>query len=337
MKISLLLTALMVMSLAGPLPAQEQRLPQFVLRSSEVADGGILPIDFTGDGSGSTLPLAWEGGPKGTACYAVIMHHIDPEGKTKWYWVLYNIPANIHRLQKNVTGIGTLGNNSINGRTEYAPPHSRGPGTKTYIYTVYALSAPPQLAVVPTQVTRDVLLVAIKDSILGSAELKVTYTRQGGRVGDSPGVGDPPPPPPRTGEDTGGTTSGLRKPWLQQHGTGLDANKDGVVTWAEITDDMNLAFTIYDRNSDGDIAAGELKATGDEREGAAFAGLIHRHFKDLDSNGNGNVSHDEMAAAVKYIFDAADLDRDGKLTSVEWQNAPGTPLPIPTTHGIPAE
>ena len=223
MKKLLLITTL----IAGPLacPAQEAGSSRFVLRSCEVAAGGILPVDFTGDGSGSTLPLAWDGGPKGTASYAVIMHHMDPEG-----------------------------------------------------------------------------------------------------IGTGAGAGSP---PPRAGEDGGGTTGGLRKPWLQQHGAELDANKDGVVTWAEITDDMNRAFAIYDRNSDGDLAAGELKATGDVREGAAFAGLIYRHFKDLDTNGDGNVSRDEMAAAVKYNFDSADLDRDGKLTSAEWQSAPGTPLPIP--------
>ena len=42
-------------------------------------------------------------------------------------------------------GVGTVGSNSVNDRTEYAPPHSKGPGAKTYILTVYALSAPPQL------------------------------------------------------------------------------------------------------------------------------------------------------------------------------------------------
>ena len=170
-----------------------------------------------------------------------------------------------------------------------------------------------------------VLLAAIKDRILGRAELKVVYTRPGDERG-----GDIPPPPPRAGEDNGGTTGGQRKPWLQQHGAELDANKDGVVTWAEMLDDMNRAFAIYDRNNDGVVSAGELEATGDVREGAAFASLIYRHFKDLDTKGDGNVSRDEMAASVKYIFRAVDLDHDGKLTAGEWQNAPGTPLPIPT-------
>jgi Raf kinase inhibitor-like YbhB/YbcL family protein len=161
------------------------RLPSkgsFILRSPDVADGGTLPKEFTGDGASATLPLEWSGAPTGTKSYAVIMHHIDPEGKIKWYWILYNIPANVQSLPKNVKGVGTLGNNSVNGRTEYAPPHSKGPGPKSYIYTVYALSAPLQIKVLPDEVNRDVLLSAMKNHILCSAELKVIYTRYIGGV-----------------------------------------------------------------------------------------------------------------------------------------------------------
>lgn len=149
----------------------------FLLMSPDVADGGTLPKEFTGDGASATLPLEWSGVPVGTKSFAIIMHHMDPEGKTKWYWTLYNIPADVRSLPKNVNGTGTLGNNSVNGRIEYAPPHSKGPGTKTYVYTVYALSAPVKLDVPPSQVNRDVLLAAMKDIILSSATMSVVYTR----------------------------------------------------------------------------------------------------------------------------------------------------------------
>jgi len=153
-------------------------MTSFSLRSSEVQDGGTLPVEFTGDGASATLPLEWTGAPVEAKSYALIMHHIAPD-MTKWYWILYNIPANVTSLPKNVKGIGTWGNNSVNDRTEYAPPHSKGPGAKTYILTIYALSAPPQLRVPPSQVNREVLLAAMKDKILGTAELSVVYTRTG--------------------------------------------------------------------------------------------------------------------------------------------------------------
>ena len=163
--------------------AKEQHpAASFVLRSSAVADGGTLPAEFTGDGESATLPLEWNGTPAGTKSYALIMHHIDPQGIAKWYWTLYNIPAEVHRLPKNVKGVGTLGNNSINDRTGYAPPHSKGPGAKTYICTVYALSAKLQLDVPPAQVSREVLLTAMKDRILATAALRVVYSRPEGAV-----------------------------------------------------------------------------------------------------------------------------------------------------------
>ncbi len=161
---------------------ERHQLASFVLRSSAVADGGMLPAEFTGDGASATLPLEWTGAPAGTTSYALIMHHIDPQGIVKWYWTLYNIPADVLSLPKNVKGVGTLGNNSVNDRLGYAPPHSKGPGPKTYICTLYALSASPQLDVPPSQVSRSVLLGAMKGHILATAELRVVYSRPEGAV-----------------------------------------------------------------------------------------------------------------------------------------------------------
>jgi phosphatidylethanolamine-binding protein (PEBP) family uncharacterized protein len=160
-----------------------------------VKDGGTLPVEFTGDGDSATLPLEWTGAPAETKSYAVIMHHEAPD-QTKWYWILYDIPAGTRSLPKNVKGVGTLGNNSVNRRREYAPPHSKGPGAKTYIYTVYALSASPQINVPPAEVNREVLLAAITDKILASAELSVVYTRSGDGSGpeDRPSRGSKPDP-----------------------------------------------------------------------------------------------------------------------------------------------
>ncbi|MGA2496383.1 MAG: aryl-sulfate sulfotransferase [Tepidisphaeraceae bacterium] len=183
-----------------------ERKTGFVLSSPEVADGGMLPKDYTGDGSSATLPLEWSGAPAGTKSYALIMHHIDPQGITKWYWTLYNIPANVQSLPKNVKAVGTLGNNSVNERTEYAPPHSKGPGAKTYIYTVYALSAEPQITVRPAQVNRGVLLAAMKDRILAAAELKVVYTRPDGAT--EQGDNRPPDPPAQRADGQGGQAGG---------------------------------------------------------------------------------------------------------------------------------
>jgi phosphatidylethanolamine-binding protein (PEBP) family uncharacterized protein len=174
--------------------AEPKKDSSFTLHSPEVTDGGPLPREFTGDGASATLPLEWSGAPAGTKSYALIMHHIPGPGDVKWYWVLYDIPADVHSLPKNAKGVGTLGNNSVNRRREYAPPHSKGPGAKTYILTVYALSDAPRLAIPPEQVDRATLLAAIKDLTLASAELKVTYDRTA-IIQAAGGAGEPGPAP----------------------------------------------------------------------------------------------------------------------------------------------
>jgi phosphatidylethanolamine-binding protein (PEBP) family uncharacterized protein len=177
MKMGCLISGLLLsLSLMGAVVAGSD----FKVRSPEALNGGTLPREFTGDGAAATLPLEWTGAPKGTKSYAVIMHHIDPEGKAKWYWILYDIPESVQNLPKNVKGVGKLGNNSINRKAAYAPPHSKGPGPKTYVYTVYALSAIPGIEVPSERVSREVLLAAMKGNILARAEFRVVYSRPDG-------------------------------------------------------------------------------------------------------------------------------------------------------------
>ncbi len=162
---------------SASVPTQAVTPGGFTLTSPDVVEGGTLAAEYTCDGAASTLALAWSGAPAGTKSYAVIMHHIASPTDIHWYWVVYDIPAGVTSLPKNMQDVGILGNNSVNGKTAYTPPCSKGPGAKTYTYTVYALSAEPQLSEAPSQVNRQVLLDAIKDITLASAELHVTYTR----------------------------------------------------------------------------------------------------------------------------------------------------------------
>jgi phosphatidylethanolamine-binding protein (PEBP) family uncharacterized protein len=172
----------------------------FVLRSPEVTNGGNLPVDYTGDGTGSTLPLEWSGAPAGTKSYALLMHHLDPEGVTKSYWILYNIPSNLTSLPKNVKGVGSLGA-SFKGAVGYEPPHSKGPGAKTYVLTLYALSAAAEVTGPPAQVTYAKMLEAMKGKVLASTDLSVVYTRNVGSGGESE---TPSPGVPTAGKDPQG-------------------------------------------------------------------------------------------------------------------------------------
>ena len=328
----------------------------FALTSPEVADGGNLPADYTGDGSGATLPLEWNGAPAGTKSYALIMDHLAPGNEMKSYWVMWDIPANVTSLPKNVKGMGKLGV-GFKGEEGYEPPHSQGPGEKTYVLHVYALSAEPKpKATGRGGVTREDLLAAIEGKVLAKADLSVVYSRggatagggmapgakagtggpggmaPGGPGGMAPGGSNQPmrpetstqPMPPQAGG--GGQQGGQRKPWMQMHGAELDGNQDGIVTLAETLADMKVAASKYDADMDGIITPAEIDAAGDIREGAAFAGFINRHAFELDANQDSRLSSAELADAAKYIFGTADLDHDGKLTAEEVQSAPNAPL-----------
>jgi len=172
----------------GP-EALKKPTASFSLTSTEVSDGGALPVEYTGDGPGSTLPLAWKGEPAGTKSFVLIMDHAAPGNEMKWYWTLWNIPLTVHNLVKNTQDVGQLGT-SFKGQLGYEPPHSQGPGPKTYVITVYALSQPLETSLSSRAVNRETLMEAMQDKVLASASLHVVYTRGG----NSPQNNRPPRP-----------------------------------------------------------------------------------------------------------------------------------------------
>lgn len=160
----------------------------FLITSPAVEDMKEMPVEYTGDGEAATLPLDWKGAPAGTQSYALIMDHATPDGEMKWYWTLYDIPAGTTSLPKNATQIGRLGT-GFKGRAGYEPPMSKGPGAKTYVINLYALSGPLKIEGTPG---REELLAAMKGKVLASSSLRVVHTSQG-RPGEAP-RGDERPP-----------------------------------------------------------------------------------------------------------------------------------------------
>jgi phosphatidylethanolamine-binding protein (PEBP) family uncharacterized protein len=110
----------------------------------------------------------------------LIMHHLDPEGKTKIYWLMHDIDPKTANAAKNATDFGKMGISTVHNRVEYAPPHSKGPGEKKYVLTLFALSAKPDLTKAESPVTVDPLLAAMKGKILAAADLTVLYSRPAG-------------------------------------------------------------------------------------------------------------------------------------------------------------
>lgn len=145
---------------------------KFMLNSPVVEDLKNLPMEFTGDGEGISPPLEWIGAPSGTQSFALIMDHVTPNGDKKWYWTIYDIPAGVASLPKDSQRIGKIGT-GFKGDAGYEPPHSKGPGAKTYVITMYALSGPLNVNNTPG---REELIAAMKDKVLASSSLRVVHS-----------------------------------------------------------------------------------------------------------------------------------------------------------------
>ena len=157
---------------AGPAPGGS-----FTLTSPVGADGGTLPAEYTCDGTGSTIALSWSNPPAGTREFALLMSTLPGDGTTRWNWVLYGIPGAASGLARDSFGVGTPGVGSDGPAAAYQPPCSQGSGARIYTFTVYALSASPQLPASPSEVTGAVLTDAITPITLGSASLSLSYSR----------------------------------------------------------------------------------------------------------------------------------------------------------------
>lgn len=147
------------------------------LVSEDFEDGGKLPARFTCDGARDVPQVTWSGVPSGTKSLALIMDHHVSTTDIHTYWVVYNLSPNQSRAGADV-GSASLGINTVNGKREYTPPCSKGPGEKQYIITLYALSQKVPLSSA-LSVSRESLLQAMSGKVLDSSALQVSYDRTG--------------------------------------------------------------------------------------------------------------------------------------------------------------
>lgn len=149
----------------------------FTLSSEAFVDGGLIGAQFTCDGAGVSPALIWKNPPTGTKSFATTMHHLPPANEAKHvYMLIYDLPSSSDHLEQAST-IGSWGKNTVNGKLEYTPPCSKGPGRKDYIFSVYALSAAPVFSKSKSEIGMDDLLTTIKSTTLATATMTVGYAR----------------------------------------------------------------------------------------------------------------------------------------------------------------
>ncbi|HET6382518.1 MAG TPA: YbhB/YbcL family Raf kinase inhibitor-like protein [Armatimonadota bacterium] len=154
--------------------------PALMQVSSEgFAPGAMIPREYTCDGRSISPPLSWSVAPRGTRSLALICSDPDAPGGTFTHWVIYNLPAASRGLPADVPASARLRNGADQGVNDFGKNGYGGPcppsGVHHYLFDLYALDT----RLTPAgRVTRQVLLNAMKDHVLGHGELMGRYRRQ---------------------------------------------------------------------------------------------------------------------------------------------------------------
>ncbi|HEX3369025.1 MAG TPA: YbhB/YbcL family Raf kinase inhibitor-like protein [Candidatus Cybelea sp.] len=123
------------------------------LNSADLAAGRAVPKTFMArdcGGTNTSPSLSWSGVPQGTKSFALILHDADaPISGGFYHWVVYNLPAQTRRLERNVTlAPDELGESSTGRAQYYGPCPPPGPAHH-YTITLYALDVSHFAAVAP--------------------------------------------------------------------------------------------------------------------------------------------------------------------------------------------
>jgi Raf kinase inhibitor-like YbhB/YbcL family protein len=156
----------------------------FEIESASFDGGGAIPPKHTCEGDDVSPSLHWSDPPQGTVTFALIVD--DPDApdpsapKVTWvHWVLYDIPAGSRELPENA-GRGSLPEGTRQGSNSWGRVGYGGPcppiGTHRYFHKLYALDAAlGDLG----EIDKPALERAMKDHVLGKAEIVGTYRKDG--------------------------------------------------------------------------------------------------------------------------------------------------------------
>ena len=130
-----------------------------------------------------------------------------------------------------------------------------------------------------------------------------TTSESNGKTGRKGGGGDRPPPPEGNQRQGGPRMEGdgqSRKPWIENHLTEMDGNRDGKLSQEEMMAEVNKTFTGYDADRNGQISQVEANGPGVR---SAMAGFVKQHFAEVDKDANGAISLEELKALAMKMWE----------------------------------
>jgi len=156
----------------------------FALTSAAFSPGGVIPAQFTCEGSDVSPPLEWTGVPAEAKSLVLIVDDPDaPDPKAPrmtWvHWVLYNLPPAAGGLAQGVRS-SDLPEGTREGKNDWKRTGYGGPcppiGRHRYFHKLYALDVVlPDLG----PATKAEVEKAMEGHVVGKAELVGTYEKTG--------------------------------------------------------------------------------------------------------------------------------------------------------------
>ena len=124
-----------------------------------------------------------------------------------------------------------------------------------------------------------------------------------GKTGRTGGGGNRPPPPDGKQRGGGPPMEGNgqpRKPWIENHLTEMDGNRDGKLSQEEMMEEVSKTFTGYDADRNGKISQSEANGPGVR---SAMAGFVKQHFAEVDKDANGAISLEELKTLAMKMWE----------------------------------
>jgi Raf kinase inhibitor-like YbhB/YbcL family protein len=156
----------------GPAPKAPDAI---ALTSPAFASNAAIPRRYTCDGDETSPPLRWTPPPTATRSLALLVEDPDAPGGTFVHWTLYGFSAATKGLDQGAIPRGAKQGANSAGNSKYAGPcPPKGDKPHRYNFTLYALSAEPDLeaGAAPEDVR-----AAIAKSAIARGRLAATFKR----------------------------------------------------------------------------------------------------------------------------------------------------------------
>jgi Raf kinase inhibitor-like YbhB/YbcL family protein len=150
------------------------------LKSDSFEPGRDIPARYTCDGEDVSPQLSWSGAPDGTESFALIVDDPDAPGRVFTHWVIYNIPADRNEIPEGMQIEKIVKKGCSQGTNDFRQMGYGGPcpppgKPHRYRFHLYALDTVLDL---PSGVTKNAALAAMKGHVLADAEIVGLYKRK---------------------------------------------------------------------------------------------------------------------------------------------------------------